>query len=79
MPLGVYISQVMDESAAEAAGLKEGDIIIGIGEVEIVSMAQLKKELEYYRVGDVVTLSVMKVGDSSYENVKIDLTLGSKP
>lgn len=76
MPLGVYISQVIDASAAEAAGLKKGDIIVGIGGVEITSMAQLKKELEYYRAGDRVILSVMKMSDGGYENVKIDLTLG---
>ncbi len=78
MPEGVYISQVYENTAAAAAGLRKGDIIVEFGGNKISSMDILQKELEFYAKGDVVNVTVMSPGVSGYESRTVELTLGNK-
>lgn len=54
---GVYIEKVEDGSPADTAGLKNGDIIVKLDDVEIKSLAYLKYQLYKHSVGDTVTVS----------------------
>ena len=78
MPEGVYISQVYENTAAAAAGLRKGDIIVEFDGDKISSMDSLQKELEFYAKGDVVDVTVMSPGAGGYENRTVQLTLGNK-
>lgn len=78
MPEGVYISQVYDNTAAAAAGLRKGDIIVEFDGDKISSMDALQKELEFYAKGDTVKVTVMTPGIGGYESRTVDLTLGNK-
>ena len=78
MPEGVYISQVYENTAAAAAGLRKGDIIVEFGGDKISSMDILQKELEFYAKGDVVDVTVMSPGVGGYESRTVELTLGNK-
>jgi len=78
MPEGVYISQVYENTAAAAAGLRKGDIIVEFGGNKISSMDILQKELEFYAKGDVVDVTVMSPGVGGYESRTVELTLGNK-
>lgn len=78
MPEGVYIAQVYSGTAAEAAGLKQGDIITEFGGDKITSMDELQKELEFYAKGDTVDVKVMTMTVAGYEEVTRQLTLGNK-
>lgn len=78
MPEGVYIAQVYSGTAAEAAGLKQGDIITEFGGDKITSMDELQKELEFYAKGDIVDVKVMTMTVAGYEEVTRQLTLGNK-
>lgn len=79
MPQGVYINQVLENAAADKAGLKKGDIIVKIGDREIQSMDDLKEELEYYEAGSEVTFTVMQMADGGYASTSIRVVLGAKP
>ncbi len=57
---GVYIAQIYTDSPAAEAGIKEGDIIIGLEDQKIETMTQLISTLFQYRPGDKVTLSVLR-------------------
>lgn len=78
MPEGVYIAQVYENTAAEAAGLKKGDIIIEFDGIKISSMDELQRQLEYYAKGDTVEITVMTIGSGGYQSKTVDITLGNK-
>lgn len=78
MPEGVYVAQVFENTAAAAAGLRQGDIITEFGGDKIRSMEELQKELEFYAKGDTVDVKVMTMTVAGYEEVTVKLTLGNK-
>lgn len=59
---GAYISQVYENSAAEEAGIKEGDIIIKFNNVPVNSMSELLEQVGRYRPGDKVSVTYIRSG-----------------
>ncbi len=56
---GIYVAKVSEESAAEEAGLKEGDVITAIDNKEVTKMADLQEYLAKKRPGDKVTITFL--------------------
>lgn len=71
---GVLIGSVEANSPAEKAGLKAGDVIVGMNDVDIKNVATLRYQLYKYKAGEVVTVSYLRGGSS----VTTRLTLGSQ-
>jgi serine protease Do len=61
---GVFVTGVQDESAAEKAGLKEGDIIQSIDGVTINSSSEFSERIARHRPGDKIQLSYLRNGKS---------------
>lgn len=78
LPEGVYIAQVYEGTAAEAAGLQRGDIITEFDGDKVTSMDELQRILEYYAKGDTVDMTVMSVGSGGYRSKTVSITLGNK-
>ena len=57
---GIYVAKVTEESAAEEAGLKEGDVIIAIDGKEMTKMADMQEYLAKKRPGDKVTVTYLR-------------------
>ena len=57
---GIYVEEVIRGSAAEKAGIKIGDIIVKIDQVELEKMADLREYIYTKNVGDTVTLTVQR-------------------
>jgi poly(3-hydroxybutyrate) depolymerase len=57
------VESVVDDSAAEAAGVRAGDVIVRLGEVEIAGMGDLRRALVQYSAGDEFTLVVRRGED----------------
>lgn len=55
---GVYVYAVQDSSAADKAGLKKGDIIIGIDDIEVTTYKSFLSALYSKNVGDTVEIVV---------------------
>ncbi|MDR0814506.1 MAG: Do family serine endopeptidase [Bacteroidales bacterium] len=55
---GISVASVLEEGAAAAAGIKEGDIIKSINNVPINSFSELQEQLSKYRPNDQIELSV---------------------
>lgn len=59
---GVLISEVVEDSPADKAGLRDGDIIIGINDTKVSSVASLRYELYKYKIGDTITVKYLRNG-----------------
>lgn len=78
LPVGVYISDFADNSAAKAAGLNNGDIITKIDEFEVSTMAELQSQLQYYKAGQKVTITAMVNKNGTYKEKTYTVTLNAK-
>lgn len=59
---GALVSQVNEDSPAEVAGLKAGDIIMQINDTKITQASQVKTTISLLRVGSEVKLTVQRDG-----------------
>ena len=75
MPLGVYVYSTVAGTGAEAAGLRQGDVITELDKTTITSMEQLKSLLENYNPGDTVTLKVSRLQNQGYEEMEVSVVL----
>ena len=76
MPTGVYVKEVMSGGGAEKAGLTKGSIITGFVGSSISSMSSLQEQLQYYKAGEEVTLTVQipdKNGEYTEKDIKVTL------
>ena len=71
MPQGVYVYSVTPGSAAEKAGIRQGDIITGIQGETVKTTDELNKIKDEYDAGDEITLTVVRSG----ETLELTLTL----
>ena len=78
MPQGIYVSSTIRGSGASEAGLKCGDIIVGIDDVVVLTMSELQEEIKKHNAGDIVTLVVNRKNNNSYSSVTIDVTLSER-
>lgn len=77
MPTGVYVSEIIDGGAAQKAGIQRGSIITAINGTSVDGMTALQEQLQYYRAGETVTLTVATAGNNGeYENSDVEVTLG---
>jgi C-terminal processing protease CtpA/Prc len=59
---GVLIGEVFEDSPAEKAGLKAGDVIVALGGEDIEDTMELREEIGEHDEGDEVTVAVMRDG-----------------
>ncbi|MGN0142795.1 MAG: S1C family serine protease [Roseburia sp.] len=78
MPTGVYVAQVVEGSAAEQAGIQNGDIITAFDGKEVTSMEALSGTLEYYKAGTQVDVTIRRASNGEYVEQTISVTLGKK-
>ena len=79
MPTGVYISEVSRGGGAADAGITKGSIIVGFNGITIDSMESLQEQLQYYKKGEKVTLTLQVPGEGGeYQEQTVDVTLGRK-
>jgi serine protease Do len=78
-PSGIYISMVASGSAAERAGLQQGDIITAFNGEEISTMDELQEKIADCLPGDEVSLTIQRQSmRGSFEERVLTTILGSK-
>lgn len=68
---GLYVSEVIPNSGAAAAGLRKGDIIKKVGDVEIYDSPDLQEKIGRLSPGDKVQLTYLR--DGQLKNVNVTL------
>ena len=61
-PTGVYINEVMKGGAADKAGVKSGDVLVGIDSSAVTSFPKLQEALSQFRPGDNAVLKIIRGG-----------------
>ena len=62
-PAGVYVNSVEEGSCAQAAGLKQGDIITRLGDTEVATVNELSSAKNHYKAGEAAQLTVYRAGE----------------
>ena len=75
IPEGIYVDEVDENSPAKTAGLQKADIITKIEGKEVKSVNELNQIKYTYSIGDTVTLTIYRNGDT----LEIDLVLAELP
>lgn len=57
---GVYVEQVNEKSAAEAAGIKPGDVIVKVENTEVNNVSTLQEMIARHRPGDKVKIGIVR-------------------
>lgn len=79
MPKGVFVKEVAEGSAAEAAGILKGDIIVKFDGQRISSSSDLQETLQYFKAGETAVVTVKRSANGEYESIDLEITLGSRP
>ncbi|HHT96863.1 MAG TPA: PDZ domain-containing protein, partial [Clostridiales bacterium] len=79
MPYGVYVVEVTQGGGAELAGILPGDIIVGINDIEITNIDQLRDKVNSIRKGKEVTIQYNRIIDGEYIIQEADITLSGNP
>ena len=58
--MGVYVESVESGSPAEKAGVKSGDIIVGLGEYTVTSLSELDKTLRNFEAHETTTIFIYR-------------------
>ena len=78
MPVGVFVSDVIEGLGAEKAGIKKGYIITKLDGYAVSTITQLQDRLKYYKEGEKVPVTVMIANGGSYEEKVIEVTLSNR-
>jgi len=76
LPDGLYVSQVYSGGAAERAGIREGDILFAIDGVSATGSESLNAILSAHSVGDTVTVSIYRNGETFTTDLTLDEARG---
>ena len=78
---GFFVSEVQNDSGADKAGIKSGDIIKRIDNTEITKFADLKGFLSTKRPNDIVNVAVLRNGEEKilpvtlYKNMTVTVSM----
>jgi serine protease Do/serine protease DegQ len=68
---GVLVTNVVEDSPAENAGLKSGDIVLSVDGQTTTSAGQLRSQIGMRSIGEKVTVTILRDGDRKTLRVKV--------
>ncbi|MCH5266869.1 MAG: trypsin-like peptidase domain-containing protein [Lachnospiraceae bacterium] len=75
VPNGVYVSEVAKNGAADKAGIKQGDVITALNNMEVRSIESLQEKANSYRKGTEVEITIQRSDAGTYKEQKLKVTL----
>lgn len=77
IPVGVYVESVLENGAAEKAGITKGNVITGFNGTKVQNMEELQEELSYCAVGNTVNITIqVPENNGEYTEKTVQLVLG---
>ncbi len=78
-PEGVYVSAVTEDSAAEKAGIYQGDIITHVNGEKVSTANQLVNAVTSNRYGTVVEITLQRIVNGEFNEFTYEVTLQQNP
>ena len=78
IPTGAFVYELTEDSAAQKAGIRDGDIIVKLDKTGIGSKSELLDRMQYYAAGETVDVTIKRAGSNGYEEKVIQVELGRK-
>ncbi|HWT73269.1 MAG TPA: S1C family serine protease [Mobilitalea sp.] len=75
---GIYVNEVLSDSPAFTAGLKNGDIILSIGEQTILNTNNFYNTISRFPSGQKVSVKIKRTSGSSEKEMELTVTLTDK-
>lgn len=75
VPQGAYVTGIVMDSPAMAAGIQSGDVIVSLDGKEIKSFKDYTEAVRQTRPGEVVEMVVMRQGQQAYRKVELEVTM----
>lgn len=75
LPEGIYVGGIVSGGPAAAAGMRPGDVIIEMDGTMIKTFEELQQVLRSHKVGDKVTIVVIREN----QRIELNVTLGETP
>ncbi len=79
MPVGFFIGEVNKGSAAEEAGVKVGDIIVGVNDTPVSTIEDLQDILSFTKAGSTGKLTVKRIENGEYVEKTLTVTFDARP
>ena len=76
VPYGVYVSEVMMESPAMAAGIQNGDVIVAVAGNKVTSFREFRAGVFSLQPATIVEITLMRFDGEEYNEIKIEITTG---
>ena len=77
IPKGIYVTEVEPDSPAFAAGIRRGDIITGVGGVEVLTMTMIGKIINEGMAGTSQPIRLKRLGAAGYVDMEIAVQIGA--
>lgn len=77
VPMGAYVTQVIVDSPAMKEGIQNGDVIVKLGTDEIKSFKDYKETMLKCQPGDLMMVTVKRLGIDGYMEIPFEITLGN--
>lgn len=78
MPIGVFVSEVEKESAAEKSGIKVGDIITAVNGIPVESQLDLMEILNYIEANSTGTITTSSLENGEYTQRTLEVVFDGR-
>ena len=75
VPFGAYVKEVVADSPAMKAGIRNGDVIVKMGTIDIGSFTDYKQAILKYQPGEIITVTLQRPGRDEYMEMAYEITL----
>jgi len=76
VPYGVYVTEVLTESPAMAAGIQNGDVIVAVSGNKVTSFREFRAGIFSLQPSTTVEITLLRFTGTGYNEIKIEILTG---
>ncbi len=76
--VGVYVTEIIEESPAYLCGIQKGDVITKLGDATVKNLADLESILEKQKANETISIEIVRKGREESKVFTFSVTLGQR-